>query len=259
MANEIDLITGNKITFTDSENVAGVDLDSLVKGEGSAHASRHNPGGADAMDIIPLSGWVEVSDTWAYASATTITVPAGAASKYQKGDKIRLKQSAGTYKYFYIITVTDTLLTITGGSDYTLASEAITEAAYSHIENPMGFPDWFNFTATYAGSGAMTYGTVTATLKFRISGSKVELMISTNGTTGGVASTAIEITPTAGHLPNCATLDSYTGSLTRDAANAAGYCYRSISDQKIRFYKTDASAFGLGASRICVGQLTHIY
>ncbi|NLC92047.1 MAG: hypothetical protein GX677_01050, partial [Treponema sp.] len=69
------------------------------------------------------SGWVKAEETWTYASSNTITVPAGGLLKYAKGDKLKLTQ--GTVKYFYIIKVADTLLTITGGSNYPLTSDTI--------------------------------------------------------------------------------------------------------------------------------------
>ena len=109
------------------------------------------------------SGWTAVGDTWTYASATTINVPSGAASKYQKGDKIKLTQT--TVKYFYIITVADTLLTVTGGSDYTVANAVISAISYSHQENPLGFPQWFNFTGTTTG---ITETSGTKVAKFNI-------------------------------------------------------------------------------------------
>lgn len=68
MTNSIDLVTGNKITFTDSEQ-SGIDLDSLVKGEGSAHASRHESGGADEITGIPSSDDIDELST----IITTIT------------------------------------------------------------------------------------------------------------------------------------------------------------------------------------------
>lgn len=97
------------------------------------------------------SGWTVAPGTWTYASATTINVPAGAASIYQVGDKIKLTQN--TAKYFYITAVADTLLTVTGGSDYTVASATITSPYYSHQENPLGFPvGGFNYTPTISGT-----------------------------------------------------------------------------------------------------------
>jgi len=110
-------------------------------------------------------GWVPVTDAWAYARAYTITVPSGAASLYNKGDKVRFKQGAG-YKYYYIITVADTLLTVTGGSDYTVANAAITDVYYSKIVNPLDFPTGFNCTLVHTGfSSDPTY-----TSRFSITG-----------------------------------------------------------------------------------------
>ncbi|MDD5016326.1 MAG: hypothetical protein PHW73_14755, partial [Atribacterota bacterium] len=78
--------------------------------------------------------WMDANETWEYASATTITVPTNATLKYQKGDKIRLKQG-GDYKYFYVVGVAATVLTVTGGDDYTVAEAAITDNYYSKSEN----------------------------------------------------------------------------------------------------------------------------
>lgn len=106
-----------------------------------------------------LDGWIPAEQTWAYASATTITVPSGAASKYQKGDKIKLTQT--TVKYFYIVGVADTVLTVTGGSDYTVANAAITSPYFSKMENPQGFPLAFAFTPTLtAETGTITTASV---------------------------------------------------------------------------------------------------
>jgi hypothetical protein len=91
------------------------------------------------MDALN-DGWLDPIETWTYASASTITVPSGAASKYSVGDKIKLTQT--TVKYFYVTAVADTLLTVTGGSDYTVANAAITSNYYSH-SNPVGFPGGF--------------------------------------------------------------------------------------------------------------------
>ena len=79
-----------------------------------------------------------------YASATTITVASGAAAKFAKGDKIKLTQT--TAKYFYVVSIADTVLTVTGGSDYTVANAAITSPFYSHASSPIGFPKIFNYT-----------------------------------------------------------------------------------------------------------------
>ncbi len=75
--------------------------------------------------------WISAGEIWTYASPTTIIVPAGALLKYSKGNEIKLTQT--TVKYFYIVDVADTLLTI-DGTDYILADEEITDPFYSHIK-----------------------------------------------------------------------------------------------------------------------------
>lgn len=88
------------------------------------------------------NGWSKVKDTWAYASAATITTQPGSLARYKKGDRIKIVQS-GTVKYFVLTVVADALLTILVNTDYVLANETITDAWYSHELNPVGFPDWF--------------------------------------------------------------------------------------------------------------------
>jgi hypothetical protein len=112
--------------------------------------------------------WQLVTDSWAYASASTITVPSGAAALYKKGDKIRLTQT--TVKYFYVIGVADTVLTVTGGSDYTVANAAISAISVSHSSNPVGFPDYFtvpnaNFDSAFVDNGS---GATVSTTLFRM-------------------------------------------------------------------------------------------
>ena len=120
-----------------------------------------------ALDL--RDGWIPVSDTWTYKTATTITVPSGAASIYQVGMGIRLTQT--TVKYFYIVGITDTVLTITGGSDYTLANATISAVSYTNTpDTAIGFPRVFQYTTTITG-----YETnpKTATLEFKMIGNRV--------------------------------------------------------------------------------------
>jgi hypothetical protein len=130
-------------------------------------------------------GWTSAGETWTYNSASSITVPAGAAAKYQKGDRIRYKQGAG-YKYATISAVSDTLLSLALTTDYTVATPtAITDNYYSHVENPMGYPHWFNATApvfyvnTYDdGSGGQPTTTI---CRFKLSGNQYTIQYKGNG------------------------------------------------------------------------------
>jgi len=105
-----------------------------------------------------VDGWISANETWTRESDTSFSEPIDATSKYQKGDKIRYKQGGG-WKYQYIVGVGaysggKTIMTTTGGSDYKFNSgTAITANYYSHQENPIGFPTFFNTTLTYISGG----------------------------------------------------------------------------------------------------------
>ena len=112
-----------------------------------------------------IDGWISANETWTYASASTITVPSGAASKYSIGDSIRWKQG-GAYKYGVISAVADTLLTIIVNTDYTVATPtAITDNYYTHSPTAVGLPAYYNFTPSWsnitvgAGTNAGRYKT----------------------------------------------------------------------------------------------------
>lgn len=103
-------------------------------------------GNADTVDGYHassiFSGWYAVGDTWAYASADAptfvVTVPTGAQSIYSIGKRVQLTQT--TVKYFIITAVTDTTVTLYGGTDYTLTNAAISGVYISGMKAPLGFP-----------------------------------------------------------------------------------------------------------------------
>lgn len=138
---------------------------------------------SQAKEIAAQGGWCDVDEEWAYASASTITVPTGAASRFQVGDRIKLTQT--TVKYFYIVGVADTLLTVNGGTDYTVANAAITNIAYSRFERPFGFPGFFNYAPTCVGFSAQP---TDSGYIFHVSGRECVLSVSqlTNGTSNHV-------------------------------------------------------------------------
>ena len=138
----------------------------------------------DDIQLNLLAGWITITDTWTYASPTTINVPSGATLNYNKGGKLKIIQN--TTKYFYIIKVEDNLLTITGGSDYTLTNDTITEAFYSNIQNPQDFPSSFNFTAVVDSAGTKpTYSKKECS--FQVNGTMCIANYSLSNTSGGTA------------------------------------------------------------------------
>lgn len=136
---------------------------------------------ADDIQTSMFTGWTKVYDTWTYASANTITVPAGAASLYKKGDKLKLTQT--TDKYFYVTGVADTVLTVTAGSDFTVANAAITAPHVSRQASPVGFPDEFNWAGAASGFSALTVATYTFSLNGTVCTINVEVAGTSNNAT----------------------------------------------------------------------------
>lgn len=121
-------------------------------GGGSFASLTGVPADNAALQAILSTQWVPVTDTWTYASASTITIPSNGTAVYKRLMKVRFKQG-GAYKYFLAVTVAATLLTVLVNSDYTVANAAITDIAYSFVENPFGWPGSFNFATTVTSQG----------------------------------------------------------------------------------------------------------
>lgn len=138
----------------------------------SGHYAKAMVIGADPLTAgiaLDWSGWLYLRETWTYASAVTVTVPTGAIARYTKGMKVRLQQGGG-YKYFYIVSVADTTLGLSGGSDFAVATPtAITSISYSNAVSPVGFPQWFNHSPAFPNgwssnpSGGVYTFTITGT------------------------------------------------------------------------------------------------
>lgn len=191
------------------------------------------------------SGWINANEDWTYASATTITVPAGATSKYSKGDKIKLTQT--TIKYFYIVGVADTLLTITGGDDYTLVDAAISDNFYSKADNPQGFPHWFNYSPTITWTaGTNPSGSPTKSEKFRISGNTCYVNVFNYNYTAGATVTRATISLPVAILSGYMALCYCAITATNTPNGGCGH----ITDSMIDIYCTSVSANRIAAMGI---------
>lgn len=87
---------------------------------------------------IPELGYTAAGETWVYASATTITVPSNATTKYAAGMIVKFTQSTGGTKYAVIDSLTSTVLTLVMLGGATLANETITSPSYSTAASPLG-------------------------------------------------------------------------------------------------------------------------
>jgi hypothetical protein len=138
---------------------------------------------------VSLFGLYQITDSWSYASATTITVPSGATNLYQKGDKLRLVQS-NTTKYFYVIGIASTTLTVFGGSDYSVANSAISDIYLSRQQNPFGFPLYHNYTPSTLTT--ITTGNGTLSCRMRMDGPMTKTWVDfTFGSTSSMGSGAV--------------------------------------------------------------------
>lgn len=192
------------------------------------------------------TGWTEISETWTYSSAVLVNVPTTTlpSTRFAKGLRVRLKQGGG-YKYFACYAVGASQLSLFGGSDYTIANSAITDIAISYFPAPVGYPDWFNYSPTYAASGSMTFTSVSTNVaRCSIIGSKVSFYIGATGTTGGTASTTI--TATAPITFGGTDVPSFAGVAT-DSGNKGAIAY--LNSGLLNISKYDLSNWGLGASR----------
>lgn len=121
-----------------------------------------------------VNGWILANETWVYYSVDAptgvITVPSGAASKYNVGDRVKMTNS--TVKYFIITAVSDTTLTLYGGTDYTLENADITLNYYSHAKSPLGFPmSPTKWTQTFSSTSDLSQSSPATTTWYNVSAS----------------------------------------------------------------------------------------
>jgi hypothetical protein len=92
----------------------------------------------DALFTISASGWTVLPATLTYASATTMNTSVDLTGMVGLGMRIKLTQT--TTKYFIVTAITTSSITMYGGTDYTLTSDAISNVYYSSQKTPFGFP-----------------------------------------------------------------------------------------------------------------------
>jgi len=149
------------------------------------------------------AGWFPDSATWTYASATTLTISGDVTAKYPKGTKVKLTQT--TVKYFYVVSAvyaSSTTVTVTGGSDYSLANAAITSPNYSYAATPQAFPQWFNWAPTI--SAGYSANPTNAVYRFQIVGNtcKISIRELTNGTSNTANDSVYSLPVTAETISN---------------------------------------------------------
>ena len=195
-----------------------------------------------------IDGWISANETWTYASATTITVPSGAASKYQKGDKFKLTANSVVLQG-YIVGVADTVLTVVGDA---LTNHTFTANYYSKAENPQGFPDWFNYTPTLTDGADLSGFTIA---QFSLKGKVCFLNFiadAKNVTTSGT----VQITLPIAHKSGKAYLVT---SQLHDGSAWIGNTHCFVTGEHINVYKTAAAGGWTGTETGVYIRLSSFY
>lgn len=241
--NEVKITNAATTTFpTISPAGSDTNIDLLLVGKGTGNVRFAGPS----------DGWVAANETWTYASATTFTI-AGVdrTAVFAVGDRIKLTQT--TVKYFYVVSAafsTNTTVTITGGSDYTLANAAITLPYYSHQLSPSGFPGVFSYSASASG-----WTSPTAVTRFSLSGHLVTLHINITGTSNATTASA--------NLPIAASSNADVNGAFRSVDNSAtvnvGQANISASASTVGFFPTMASGTWTASGGKTISGLSVVY
>ncbi len=181
VASQVNTNFSDVSTYINDRNVGISKWDALNVAGNSVIDGTLSVGGVSIGGSVGIDGWINVSETWTYASSTSFTISGDKTTTYSIGDKLKLTNSS--LKYFYVIGVSygapNTTLTITGGTSYSLANAAITSTYYSKYSSPNGFPGYFTFTpASIFGFS----GSPTASGIFSISGNNVTFSFNVDGT-----------------------------------------------------------------------------
>jgi hypothetical protein len=138
------------------------------------------------------TGWI--SAVWlspTRTGATTFTVAEDVSAIIGKGDKLKFTDT--TTKYLVVASAVWnagtglTTITTYATSDYAFVGNP-SAISYSHLENPLGWPEWFNFTPTItvAGGTAPTY-TANFVNRYTVKGKQVTVSFTWVNAAGGVA------------------------------------------------------------------------
>lgn len=181
----VDPGTGPVTIFISGSGVTNGDAHTHLSGSGA-------PITASQVGAIPTDGWMLVSDVWTRTSNISFSVPGHKDTTYRKGTKVRWK-NGGAYSYGVIESSSNvggpiiTNINLISNSDYAM-SAGPTDTWISFVENPEGFPQWFNWAATPLGFSA----TPTADYRWMVVNNTIHINYdeSANGTSNATTFTA---------------------------------------------------------------------
>lgn len=184
-----------------------------------------NTAGFNIGNLITVSSSAGFEQAYitAISANTSITVNALALNHTTTNPLVYIGASTDGTKYFYAIGIADTQLTIFAGSDYTLENAAISSPCYSHIAEPVGFPDAFHWTAVYTGFSSVPASPVN---QFTVHGDWCEVTVrnpadgTSNSTVFTISAPVASVnTAVAGFVPD---LYNTTALITNSGTRAWG-------------------------------------
>lgn len=130
----------------------------VIDDDTMATASATTLATSESVKAYVDNGWLNPNESWSYASPTTINVPSGAASRYQKGMPFKVTANSVELQG-YIVGIADTLLTVVGDA---LTDHTFTNNYYAQSGTvPIGFKESFSWTPVVRGSTTEGTGTYT--------------------------------------------------------------------------------------------------
>lgn len=176
------------------------------------------------------AGWIETTVTWTRTGNHTFTLSGDLTTTYRKGTKIRYKDG-GSYEYGVVYSSSHaagtTTVTLITNTDYAMAAATITDKYLSYIENPEGFPQWFNFDAAPSGFSAVPSSPV---YRWTTNASTIFIVYSeanngtSNATTFGATAPCVAaqtVAGVAGTLVDNGALLTTAGRVTMSSGSAA--------------------------------------
>lgn len=161
-------------------------------GKNAPGATLDVEGSAIITDGLEWNGWNKRTETWTRTGNHTFTVSGDVTTTYRKGTKVRYKDG-GSYEYGAVASSSHaagtTTVTLITNTDYTMAAATITDKYISYVENPEGFPQFFNWAANPAGFSAQPSSPI---YRWRASGNQIliEYVEPNNGTSNATTFTA---------------------------------------------------------------------
>ena len=152
-------------------------------------------------------GWIERVEVWTRTGNHTFTVAGDVTERYRKGTRVRYRDGGGD-EYGVVSSSSHaagtTTINLLPNTDYAIAAATITDKYTSYIENPSGFPQWFNFSSNVtATSGTITTSSVNQA-RWDVKGKTfhciIDLTVTTNGTGAGILQASIPVTPDSNTL-----------------------------------------------------------